>query len=300
MRDAAGGLVFHALPTPTSEDIEDVVRRIHAGLALVLARHGRSFDSADEDMFANEEPVLASCAGASAADLVLIGEHAGQCTSKLGRTLHLVSSDSSGSYAEFDGVNIYAGVAIDGHDRKRLERVCRYIARPPLALERLEEHGDGRLRYRFNKSWKDGTEAVLLEPMDFIARLAALIPPPRFHLLRYHGVLAANAKARVEVVPQKPINKNVQLPLFMPGDAGYLEPPPEPSRHPWPWLLKRVFALDISVCPKCTGRMRIIEVAKDEDHAARVLSEFGIARAPPPKPAPLRIDPRQLSLPFAG
>ncbi len=82
----------------------------HAGLISVLARHGRSFDGTDEDVFATEEPVLASCAGASSAELVLFGEHAGQRTNKLRRTLRLVSSDSSGSYAEFDGVNIHAGV----------------------------------------------------------------------------------------------------------------------------------------------------------------------------------------------
>jgi hypothetical protein len=77
VRDTAGALVFHALPAPTLEDIQDVVRRTHAGLLAVLACHGRSLDGAEEDVFASEEPVLASCAGASAADLVLIGEHAG-------------------------------------------------------------------------------------------------------------------------------------------------------------------------------------------------------------------------------
>jgi hypothetical protein len=78
-------MICHALPAPTTEDIHNVVRRAHAGLLAVLARHGRSLDGAEEDVFASEEPVLASCAGASAADLVLIGEHAGQRTSKLGR-----------------------------------------------------------------------------------------------------------------------------------------------------------------------------------------------------------------------
>lgn len=301
VRDAAGVLVFHALPAPTVEDIQDVVRRTHAALTLVLARHGRSLDGMEEDVFASEEPALASCAGASAADLVLFGERAGQRTSKLGRALGLVSSESNGSYAELEGVNIHAGAVIDGRDRKRLERVCRYIARPPLALERLEEHGEGRLRYCFKKPWKDGTDAVLLAPLDLIARLAALVPPPRFHMLRYHGVLAANAKVRAEVVPKKPVRTGVQLPLFMPGEEGYLAPPPEPSRHPWPWLLARVFAVDITACPKCTGRMRVIEVAQDEEDAARVLSELGMsARAPPPRASARRVHPYQLSLSFAG
>jgi hypothetical protein len=296
----ASALVFHALPAPTSEDIQEVVRLTHAGLALVLARQDARSTAPTKMCLRVKSRCLLRVQAASAADLVLLGERSGQRTSKLGRALHLVSSDSNGPYAEIDGVDIHAGVAIDGRDRKRLERVCRYIARPPNALERLEEHGDRRLRYRFKKPWKDGTEAVLLEPLDFIARLVALVPPPRFHMLRYHGVLAANAKVRGEVVPQKAVKAGVQLPLFMPGEEGYLAPPPEPSRHPWPWLLKRVFAIDITVCPRCASRMRIIEVAKDEDHAARVLSELGIsARAPPSSALTRPIDPRQLSLSFA-
>jgi hypothetical protein len=73
---------------------------------------------------------------------------------------------------------------------------------------------DGRLRYRFKKPPRDCTDAVFLEPLDFIARLAALVPSPRFHMHRYHGVLTANAKVRAEVVPKKPIKKGVQLPLL--------------------------------------------------------------------------------------
>lgn len=66
--------------------------------------------------------------------------------------------------AEVGGVNVHAKVAVDGRDRKRLEHLCRYIARPPLAQERLELHADGRMRYSFKASWKDGTHAILLDP----------------------------------------------------------------------------------------------------------------------------------------
>src|SRR5690349_16123493 len=82
--------------------------------------------------------------------------------------------------AEAGGVNIHAQTVIDGRDRNRLERLCRYIARPPLAQERLERHHDGRLRLGFKAPWKDGTHAVVLDPLDLIGRLCALVPPPRF------------------------------------------------------------------------------------------------------------------------
>jgi hypothetical protein len=223
---------------------------------------------------------------------------AGQRTAKLARELHAVP-ELARAHAELDGVDVHAEVAIDGRDRKRLERLCRYVARPPLALDRLEEHGDGRLRLRFKRAWKDGTHAVLFEALDLIARLAALVPPPRFPLLRYHGVLSGNATERAEVVPGRPPRKEEQLPLFREGEPRHLEPPPPPTRHPWAWLLKRVFAAEVSLCPRCPGKMRIVELATEPADAARVLADLGLAaRAPPERcraPPPRR---GQLALSF--
>ena len=78
---------------------------------------------------------------------------------------------------------------------------CRYVTRPPIALERLTRRYDGCVEYAFRKPWRDGTRAVVLTPEDLLARLCAMVPPPRFHLTRYAGVLASNAALRAEVVP---------------------------------------------------------------------------------------------------
>ncbi|MDQ3035843.1 MAG: transposase [Myxococcota bacterium] len=191
---------------------------------------------------------------------------------------------------------MHAERAIDGRDRAQIERLCHYLTRPPLAQGRLERHDEHR--YAFKRAWKDGTHAVVLEPLDLLARLAALVPPPRFHLLRYHGVLASNSAARAEVVPKRPAPKG-QLPLFGAGEPGHLEPPAEPSRHPWAWLLRRVFRIEVSVCPSCGGRMRLVQIATEPADAARVLCELSLgARAPPPAARPF--SPRQTSLPLAG
>jgi hypothetical protein len=261
----------------------------------VLERHGRSLEGADDtpDELAAEQPVLASCYAASAADVQLLGAAPGQKTAKRVQPVRRVPSQSE-PLAEVAGVNVHAKVAFDGRDRPRLERLCRYLARPPLAEERLSLHHDGRVRLAFKAPWKDGTHAVLLDPLDFLARLAALVPPPRFHMLRYHGVLAAHASVRAEVVPGREPPTPPQLPLFEASDAP-LEPPP-PSRHPWPWLLRRVFAVEVSVCPleACGGRMRVVEIAIKPDDVARVRKaqplERPRARAPPPpKAAQLRL-----------
>ncbi len=86
------------------------------------------------------------------------------------------------------------------NDRARLERLCRYVARAPLASDRLEQGPGKLLIYRLRHRWRDGTTHVLFEPVELLERLAALVPPPRFNLVRYHGVLGPAASRRATVV----------------------------------------------------------------------------------------------------
>ncbi|MBK7644621.1 MAG: transposase [Planctomycetes bacterium] len=97
--------------------------------------------------------------------------------------------------------SLHAKVRIEAQDREGLERLCRYIARPPIKVERLSLAPDGRVIYGLRRHWRDGTSAIAFEPLDFIARLAALVPRPRAHLLTYHGILAPAAEWRDLVVP---------------------------------------------------------------------------------------------------
>ena len=75
------------------------------------------------------------------------------------------------------------------HHERRLERLCRYIARPAVATQRLSLTAQGQVRYQLKTPYRDGATHVLFEPVDFIARLAALVPKPRVNLTRFHGVL---------------------------------------------------------------------------------------------------------------
>ena len=127
--------------------------------------------------------MLASCYGASGADVQLLGAEPGERTAKLFGPVSYVEPRASLPAAEVGGVNVHVGAAFDGRDRRRLERVCRYMARPPVCQERITRLGDS-IRYEFKKAWRNGTKAVLLSQLDFIARLCALVPPPRFHTLR--------------------------------------------------------------------------------------------------------------------
>jgi hypothetical protein len=166
VRGEDGELQFHRLAEPTGAEVAQVAAWTHEKLLEVLGRHGRSLEGVEDapDALRDEQPVLASCYGASAADVQLLGDAAGSRTDKLVRPVRLAPSPQR-ALAEVGGVNVHAQVCIDGRDRKRLERLCRYTARPPLAQDRLEEHGDGRVRYTFKSAWKDGTSAVLLDPL---------------------------------------------------------------------------------------------------------------------------------------
>jgi hypothetical protein len=90
---------------------------------------------------------------------------------------------------------------------------------------------------RFKNAWRNGAHAVVLDPLDFVARLVALIPPPYFNLVRYHGVFAARATVRREVVPG-PVPAQpepVQLRLAFDGEVtpvGFETTSASSSRHP--------------------------------------------------------------------
>ena len=95
-----------------------------------------------------------------------------------------------GSVAKAAGFSLHAGVASEAQEREKLERLCRYITRPAVSTERLSLTNQGNIRYRLKTPYRDGTTDVVFDPLDFMARLAALVPTPRVNLTRYHGVNA--------------------------------------------------------------------------------------------------------------
>jgi Putative transposase len=75
-------------------------------------------------------------------------------------------------------------VRCEAHDRQRLEQLCRYITRPAISDERVELNAAGQLVLRLKTSWRDGTTHLVMSPLEFMQRLAALVPRPRLHLIR--------------------------------------------------------------------------------------------------------------------
>jgi hypothetical protein len=97
--------------------------------------------------------------------------------------------------ADIDGFSLHAAVRVQANDRKRLEQLCRYITRPALSDERVQVNAAGPVELEPKTPWRDGTTHLVMSPLEFMQRLAALVPRARLHLIRFHGVLVPNAKA---------------------------------------------------------------------------------------------------------
>ena len=82
------------------------------------------------------------------------------------------------------------GHALEPH---RDGRLCRYVSRPPVACERLALTASGQVRYTLKTPYRDGTTHIVLEPLDLMARLAALVPKPRMHLTRARRIRPAQS-----------------------------------------------------------------------------------------------------------
>ncbi len=185
---------------------------------------------------------------------------------------------NKGLVAKNSGFSLHAGVATRAHERDRLERVCRYIARPAVAEERLSTNDSGDVIYRFKKPWDDGTAARKLTPMELMERLVALVPRPRVHLTRYHGVLGPHYKHRKQIVPKPPALKLVTDNQIL-VDPKQLEL--KKKNIPWARLLARVFSIDVEICSKCGGKMKIIAAIEDPKVIRKILDHNGLPTKPP-------------------
>jgi len=226
----------------------------------------------------------------------------------VGRGL-LESCDAKDMLAyQHSGFSVDAGVCIEAHDRAALERLLRYCARPPFAMERLRKEG-AALVYRCAKqrseptSDKRGAKAdeLTLTPLELIDRIAALVPPPRTHRHRYFGVLAPNSPLRAAAValatPQQPIKQVVvQTEPAATGEGvpavaplGHAIPPtPEPAppkRAPahylWAVLIARIYEVFPLLCPICGGQMRLIAFITEGTQIRRILDHIGVDSEPP-------------------
>ena len=204
-RDAAGPITFHPLPDLTAADVADVLAAIAPGVARLLARRGLTDDEgvSAPDAWAEEAPELAGLAAASVQGVAALGRRAGAAVRRLGEPVDEDETPGLGRcHARQHGFDLHARLVVPAGQRERLERVCRYVLRPPVAQERLSLTGTGQVVLELRHRWRDGTTQLLFDPVELLERLAVLVPRPRVNLILYHGVLAPRAAWRSQVVPR--------------------------------------------------------------------------------------------------
>jgi hypothetical protein len=200
--------------------------------------------------------------------------------------------------AKANGFSLHAGVSCEGHQKDKRERLCRYIARPAVAVPRLSRSSTGKVVYTLETPYNDGTTQVAFDTVDFIARLAALVPKPRVNLTRYHGVLAPNHRWRGLVTPARR-GKSVKSI----SNAEVRTPAERHAAMTWAQRLKRVFNIDIEICNRCGGSVKVIACIEDQDIIDRILAHLRDAELTTPclplLTPPSRAPPETLPL-FAG
>lgn len=273
----AGGIRFRALLPPDTAEVLRVLSDTAARMLRTLTTRGLGDDSTEEDPLAKRDPVMAAIYAAALQGRAALGEDAGRSLVRIGREDRARADDWEEPKlrcAVLGGFSLHAGVSVSGRDRNGLERLCRYMGRPALAAQRLEELPDGRLLYRLRHRWRDGTSGLVLDPRELLARLAAQVPPPGAHQVRYHGILAPGAMWRSYVVPLEQGASGTDRPCKSRRKSRV----PPRRRIAWGELLRRVFAIDALVCPACGGRMKMKGVLRARGRDRRLVEA---TRAPP-------------------
>jgi len=295
-----GPLPFVPLPPPTDLEVALLTQRIAHRLTN-LAR--RTLGEDGEELFDDDEE-----------QAVLRHDLADALTPPPGDQMTLRPA-RGGSHrpkkplsAVVAGFSLHAARTVDEDDREGLQRLCRYGLRSPFSQQRLSLLPDGRVVYRLARPWPTptGRTELVLDPVDFLRRLAALIPAPYRNMVRYHGVFANRSRHRAQLpapplsrwaepsppgtgpaTPQEAANQDqeqAELPPQVPP-----QPPARPAprrRTPWATLLCRVFDVDALSCPRCLTPMVVLAFLTDPRVLERILGHLGLPATPPPVAPP--------------
>jgi hypothetical protein len=276
---------------PTDVDIATVVQKISHRVIRTLRHLGYLEEEAGfnavvatgYDPLGEAEPELARTMAASVQQRIAFGERAGQPVRRIGAGFGHEGETSKRTgprCARVHGFSLHANTAIPAHRHDQLERLLRYTARGAVSLERLAQDINGDLVYTFTHPWSDGTTGIRLSPLELLEKLAALVPLPRVHLVRYGGCLAPHSALRAAIIPT-------------PRQQGVEEQEASTAAPPWSWarLLKRVFALEMGTCPLCQrGVLRLIAVITQGEVISKILRHLKLSADPPPI-APARSRP---------
>jgi hypothetical protein len=293
-----GRQTFHTIRGLTSIDAEEVL----AAIEPLVTRRVRSSGAADDEGMADDPwildaPLLAGLAAASVQGVTALAPRSGRRPARLGPIVAAARAEpwvAESCAARGNGFSLHADLVVPAGQRERLERVCRYVLRPPVAIDRLHLTEDGRVRLSLRHPWSDGTTDLVFTPLELLERLAVLVPRPRINLILYFGVLGARAAARTEVVGHRgsrPAGQGAATDAVEHGAAsGESAEFGGGCNRSWAGLMQRTFGLDVLACLRCGGRLRLIALIEQTAVIKRVLwhlrlpTEIPVARPARPPP----------------
>src|SRR5262249_36384869 len=266
---------------PIDTDSADVIQKISRRVIRKL-RHLGYLEAGSDDTVAtgydpllDHEPALARTMAASVQQRIACGERAGQPVPRIGSGFGHEGEAPTLTRphcASVHGLSLRAHTSMPAPRRHQWEQLIRSTARGAVSLERLQEDTNGDLVSTFTHPWADGTTGIRLSPLELLEKLAALVPLPHVHLVRYGGCLAPHSHLRGAIRPT-PRQQGLD------GE----EAPPGTPYCPCARLLGRVFGLEMHTCPFCRrGSLHIIAVITQEAVITRILRHLQLASVPPP------------------
>jgi len=281
-----GEVVFRALPRLSTREVGAVLEQGVRRMARYLARRGLLGVDSREGDDGETEPTLAQghaalCASAASGQSPPAGPELRRRGTSLAPLVGKPLAFDKPLCASVDGFTLHAATRAGGLDGRAREALLRYVLRPPIAQERITQGPDGLVRIALKRPFSDGTVAIDLDPLSLLSRLAASVPAPRMHTVRYAGVLASASKLRRRIVPKPPAATS--------GEEAN-EPKLQGCRYrSWAELLGTL-GIDALECPSCQGRMRILALVREPNEVRRFLRAAGEV-AEPPHRAPARGPP---------
>jgi hypothetical protein len=260
---------FFRSSKPSPEDLQRIVDRVRDRILGLLRRHGLQVEPETGEEVPGETDVFDAIEAASIQGFIALSP-----PNDL-RRVRLVGKEEGKAKpvkpgcAQAGGFSLHANVRIGGRNREGLKRLCRYVMRPPFSTERLSQSEAGEIVYRLKKPRGDGVTHMVLSPVEFLEKIAGLVPPPKAHLVHYHGVLGPSSKWR------KRQSERIGRVRGRPSARSEGEEKECPSR--WADLLKRTFGVDVLHCPQCgSGRMRIVAVLRRGELIRKFLGSLGM------------------------
>jgi len=270
-RNKQGKTRFQRIIRPNQQELAILVHTISHRVAQFLERQGvleRDEETSYLQLEGLEEDPMQQLIGCSVSYRIAVGPQQGRKVFTL-QTLPAVEEDDRyAQVAKEAGFSLHAGIAAQARERDKLERLCRYISRPAVSEKRLSLTSAGNIRYQLKTPYSDGTTHVIFNPLDFIGKLASLVPKPKVNLTRFHGVFAPNSKQRILVTPARRGKGRLKV--------SEQEKTPDEchSAMTWAQRLKRVFNIDVDSCAHCGGPVKVIACIEDQQVINKILAHL--------------------------